>query len=471
MAYHVLITYRSAAAYDPALQLYRRLSEDGCAPYLDTQGAYVCDSGRLQSKVDECTDILFVAAPGTFEESSEDDGFSVAAAYAQYKGKNLVTVTLPGFSWSDNASPAALALQGGAVVDASARSADELYIAVCGALRSKAKKTVVSEAKGNGKRILLIALAVLLVLALGAGILMLKSGRQKDTQPSDSGSFVPEVTLVPTASTTQAPTAVPTEVPTAVPTSAPTTVPTAMPTEVPTVVPTAVPTAVPAAVPTEAPAEVTIVVFTPVPTEVPAVVLTPVPAEIPTSVPEAAATPVPAPLARGTELEFGWYGDAPIRWTVLDSDADATRLISQECIACRPYGSSTDWYTSSLRIWLNHHFAWDVFNEAEINAMHYTEDDLVRIPTVADMTNPDYGFSTDPDRTDASRGAKAGRTAKQQGVWVNKDNGRCSYFTMTPNNSSSMKQIRSDGRVGFASVDRDNVGVRIIIRVSTGYLQ
>jgi len=103
--------------------------------------------------------------------------------------------------------------------------------------------------------------------------------------------------------------------------------------------------------------------------------------------------------------------------------------------------------------------------------MHYTEDDLVRIPTVADMTNPDYGFSTDPERRDSARGAKAGRTAKQQGVWVNEDNGRCSYFTMTPNNSTSMKQIRSDGRVGFASVDRDNVGVRIIIRVSTGYLQ
>ena len=447
MAIHVLITYRSAAAFDPALKLYRKLSEDGYAPYLDTQGAYAGDSAQIQAKVSECSDVLFVLATGTFEEGSEDDGFSTAAACAAQKKKNMIAVTLPGFAWPVQPDPAAEALRGCACVDASARSFDELYSGVRALFAYKAKAPA---AAGKRPRLLPIILALCLVLLAAAGGLALKFGLQKGDRTDRSEGSAPAVTLVPTATATFMPAAdEPTEAPAAaaVPTHASTAtpVPTAAPTHTP--VPTAAPTA------------------TPVPTAVPTHTPTPTPA------PTQAATPVPDLLERGEEVEFGWYGDAPIRWTVLDSDIYATRLISQECIACRPYGSSTDWYTSSLRIWLNDYFAWEAFNEAEINALHYTEDDLVRIPTVADMTNPDYGFSTDPDRKDASRGAKAGRTAKQQGVWVNEDNGRCSYFTMTPNNSTSMKQIRSDGRVGFASVDRDNVGVRIIIRVSTGYLQ
>ena len=85
MANHVLITYRSASAFDPALKLYRKLSEDGYAPYLDTQAAYAGNTAQVQGKAAECTDVLFMLTPGMFEEGSEDDGFSTAAACALQK--------------------------------------------------------------------------------------------------------------------------------------------------------------------------------------------------------------------------------------------------------------------------------------------------------------------------------------------------------------------------------------------------
>ena len=102
--------------------------------------------------------------------------------------------------------------------------------------------------------------------------------------------------------------------------------------------------------------------------------------------------------------------------------------------------------------------------------MYSVEGDLIRIPSVGDMTNPQYGFSANRDARDRDRSARASSQAINQGVWTN-DSGYCSYYTMTPCDRTSMYQIRTDGRVGVARIDRDNVGVRIIIKVETSALR
>ena len=94
---------------------------------------------------------------------------------------------------------------------------------------------------------------------------------------------------------------------------------------------------------------------------------------------------------------------------------------------------------------------------------------MIRIPSVGDMTNFRFGFSASRDAQDRTRSARANAVAVDQGVWTNAS-GYCSYYTMTPCDSTSMYQVRTDGRIGVARIDRDNVGVRIMIKVKTNAL-
>ena len=173
-----------------------------------------------------------------------------------------------------------------------------------------------------------------------------------------------------------------------------------------------------------------------------------------------------ASTALGQTVTFGFAGYEPIRWQVLYSSGGYSMLLSENCVACMPFGGSSDWYSSSLRSWLNNVFLYNAFSSSERNAIRYVEGDYIRIPSVYDMTNPQYGYSSNRDAHDRSRSARAGGLAIQQGVWTN-ESGFCSYYTMTPRDRTSMYQIRTDGRVGVARIDRDNVGVRIIIMVDS----
>lgn len=46
----------------------------------------------------------------------------------------------------------------------------------------------------------------------------------------------------------------------------------------------------------------------------------------------------------------------------------------------------------------------------------------------------------------------------------------CTYYTLTPDDSEALYQIRADGAVGIARCDRDNVGIRPMIIVLTSDL-
>jgi len=174
--------------------------------------------------------------------------------------------------------------------------------------------------------------------------------------------------------------------------------------------------------------------------------------------------------AMARTVSFGKHDYMPMNWQVLKTSGEYTKLISEYCIDCRSFGSSSDWYSSSLRSWLNNDYLYSAFTPEERQAMAYVENDLIRIPSVWDMTNPEYGFSSNKDALDRTRSAQAGSTAVNHGVWTN-HNGYCSYYTLTPCDRTSMYQVRTDGRIGVARIDRDNVGVRIVIIVRTDALK
>ena len=173
--------------------------------------------------------------------------------------------------------------------------------------------------------------------------------------------------------------------------------------------------------------------------------------------------------AMAQTVAYGSIGYEPLYWDVLYADAQYTTLISETCVACLPFGSSNNWYSSSLRSWLNNAYLYSVFTSSERNAIVPVEGDMIRIPSVGDMTNLRFGFSSNRDAQDRSRSARASTLAINQGVWTN-DYGYCSYYTMTPCDRTSMYQVRTDGRIGVARIDRDNVGVRIMIKVITNAL-
>ena len=173
--------------------------------------------------------------------------------------------------------------------------------------------------------------------------------------------------------------------------------------------------------------------------------------------------------AAAQTVVFGSSNYEPLCWDVLYSDGQYTTLISETCVACRSFGSSNNWYSSSLRSWLNNSYLYSAFTASERSAIVPVEGDMIRIPSVGDMTNYRFGFSTNRDAQDRTRSARANTDTINQGVWTN-DYGYCSYYTMTPCDNTSMYQVRTDGRIGVARIDRDNVGVRIMIKVKTSAL-
>lgn len=177
-----------------------------------------------------------------------------------------------------------------------------------------------------------------------------------------------------------------------------------------------------------------------------------------------------AGCAMARTVTFGSAGYEELRWQVLYESSSSAVLLSQECIACRPFGSGSSWGSSSLRSWLNSTYLYSAFTAGERRAILPVEGDMIRIPSVGDMTNTRFGFSSSRDAHDRTRSARGSSAAINQGLWT-RDDGRCSYYTLTPCDRTSLYQVRTDGRIGVARADRDNVGVRIIIKVDSSALQ
>lgn len=173
-------------------------------------------------------------------------------------------------------------------------------------------------------------------------------------------------------------------------------------------------------------------------------------------------------------VTFGSYGYEPITWKVLYSDAKYTKLLSEYVIACLPFDNkNSQWTTSNARKWLNDSFAYQAFSSSERAALmpqNGDHNDLVSLPSLGDVTNPQYGFASNRKAEDISRAAMGNAYAVGDGLWVNRGS-YCSYYTMTPCDSESLYQVRTDGSIGVARCDRDNVGIRAMIIVRTDALQ
>lgn len=173
-------------------------------------------------------------------------------------------------------------------------------------------------------------------------------------------------------------------------------------------------------------------------------------------------------LTAGQTYDFGHYDqDYPgqsITWQVLAVNGDTAVLLSEKILECRRYDSaSSAWTKSSLCKWLNDKFLFQAFTQEERSLLSRDLDgNSVFIPTVADMTNQAFGFHSSDSAADSSRSALPTVHATANGLWTN-DAGSASYFTRTTANNSDVYQVRTDGSIGVATVDRENVGVRVMV--------
>lgn len=183
-----------------------------------------------------------------------------------------------------------------------------------------------------------------------------------------------------------------------------------------------------------------------------------------------------AEIRQGDVLSFGRYmqevPDEAIQWRVLYVHENTAVLLSERILECMPFDQeSNHWVGSDLCIWLNSWFLNSSFGYEERWRIMPDEGGLyVRIPTRADMTNPAYGFSADPDDKDDRRIAAGSPTAIANGLWTSKKGFSTYYLRSTPN-STNLDQVRVTGSIGIARIDRDNVGVRPMITIYIGGME
>ena len=169
--------------------------------------------------------------------------------------------------------------------------------------------------------------------------------------------------------------------------------------------------------------------------------------------PESAAVEVTEPEVKrydfsavkaGDIIQFGSYeqdnikknGKEPIEWIVLERTEDELFLLSRylldQMYYHKPFENVT-WENCSIRNWLNDDFYNSAFNDVEKemiktslvknedNPLHGTDGgndtyDKVFLLSIADMVNPDYGFSPEYQEQDMNRRCTATTYAIARGV-------------------------------------------------------
>lgn len=163
---------------------------------------------------------------------------------------------------------------------------------------------------------------------------------------------------------------------------------------------------------------------------------------------------------------FGKYrqetSDEPIAWRVLTVRDGKALLLSEQVLDTMSFDSfSNQWNNSDICKWLNSDFLHTAFTSTELNAIVYDTHigSNIFLLSKAEMTNTAYGFSSNIDRLDGNRIAFPSMRAIDKNIWVS-DVGSCSYYLRSTPNASNVDMMRSDGSLGVARIDRDNVGVR-----------
>ena len=171
-------------------------------------------------------------------------------------------------------------------------------------------------------------------------------------------------------------------------------------------------------------------------------------------------------------IQFGRYQQdfsaEPIVWRVLSVNDGKAFLMSERILDARLFDEdSNDWPSSDLYQWLNGSFLKSAFDDGERAALVFAQDiGYVCIPARGDLRNAAYGFQTDLEASDPNRQGYSTPNAINNGVWIDDDGGSSYYLRSTPN-KKNVDQIRSDGSLGIARVNRSTVGVRPMIVVDT----
>jgi len=158
--------------------------------------------------------------------------------------------------------------------------------------------------------------------------------------------------------------------------------------------------------------------------------------------------------------EINYFKYEKLQWRVLEEKEGYALLISTRVIDCRAVGNSGNNYENSdIREWLNGGFISMAFSSEEQTVLTQTEVDngaqstgypdnpyacnntldLVWLPSHADITNPEFGFSADLTATDGNKQMRPTDYAMARGVWQNTANnlyGLCWWWLRSPANDS-----------------------------------
>ncbi len=195
---------------------------------------------------------------------------------------------------------------------------------------------------------------------------------------------------------------------------------------------------------------------------------------------------IPSALAdvSGSSVLHGWDGESyqyvlfgeydsgsslpePILWRVLYATKDRALLVSEYILETRSFDDqSSEWTNSRLKTWLNKTFLSEAFSSRDTYDALANSSELGRVFLLSkgDLLNENYGFSWDEACPDERRLAMGVYDALNAGLWASSAN-YSTYYTRTAKGSTSLYQVRANGALGEARIDRDNVGIRPAISI------
>jgi hypothetical protein len=165
----------------------------------------------------------------------------------------------------------------------------------------------------------------------------------------------------------------------------------------------------------------------------------------------------------GTAVEEGrtyYFKVEPIKWRILEIVEGKALLLSETILDYTTYnkGGGNDYTSSGVRAWLKGDFHSSAFKATQKAIIHVREDigDTVFVPSYDDMVNTDYGFSSDPNKTESTvRGRPLSDYLKARGAYMSTSIGvgNGSWWTRTSASPGYTYAVWYKGIVGSVSAD------------------
>jgi hypothetical protein len=168
-----------------------------------------------------------------------------------------------------------------------------------------------------------------------------------------------------------------------------------------------------------------------------------------------------------TEVAFGCYCGAPIKWEIKKVRKDCAVLVSKEILETYCFDEdSVEYKESAVRYWLNGEFLACAFDEEEEKLLCPVWDGDAAEDKVSLLSNEQASilFKSDQERikygTDYAKGKGLLTNASGQGWW---------WLSSTDARARNcVHRVYSNGRIGFdADVDNGNIGIvpMIVVRI------